>query len=311
MSGQPRILAIRGGAIGDFLLTLPALRLLRETFGHCRVEILGYRHIAELAVQAGPREGSTYADAVRNIESAPLAGFFARAGNLDGDWCEYFAGFNQVVSWLFDPDGIFEDNLKRAGVKHYISAYARISDEDHASVQLAQGLQRLALYLEDAVARLVPTADLQRLGAEWLAGHGVTGDQRLAVIHPGSGSAKKNWPIERWLELAKRLMKEGDRVLVAGGEADHKLFEIFERELKGVLLARDLPLPLLGAVFQRANRYYGNDTGVSHLAAAVGVPSTVLFGPTDPSVWAPKGENVRVVLGPKGLLQDLAVKDVI
>src|SRR5688572_8363622 len=162
MSAKPRILAIRGGAIGDFLLTLPALRLLRETFGHCHLEIVGYRHIADLALQAGPSAGGTYADAVRNIEAAPLAGFFARAGNLDQQWCNYFAEFNQVVSWLFDPDKIFENNVRRAGVKNYLSAYTKISDENHASVQLAQGLQGMALYLEDSAAHLVPTADVQR-----------------------------------------------------------------------------------------------------------------------------------------------------
>jgi len=155
MSGKPRILAIRGGAIGDFLLTLPALRLLRETFAHCHLEILGYRHIAEMAVYGGPVEGSTYADAVRNIEAAPLAGFFARGGDLDAGWCEYFGSFQQVVSWLFDPDGIFEANVRRAGVKHYVCAYAKISDENHASVQWAQGLQTLALYLEEPAARFV------------------------------------------------------------------------------------------------------------------------------------------------------------
>src|SRR5687768_16543797 len=141
MPGKPRILAIRGVAIGDFVLTLPALRLLRESFGHCHLEIVGYRHIADLAVQGGPGPGQTYADAVRNIEAAPLAGFFARKGDLDQEWCNYFAEFNQVVSWLFDPDAIFENNLRRAGVKNYLSAYAKISDENHASVQLAQGLQ--------------------------------------------------------------------------------------------------------------------------------------------------------------------------
>src|SRR5690349_13136577 len=97
MSGKPRILAIRGGAVGDFLLTLPALRLLRETFTHCHMEILGYRHIAELAVYGGPTPGTTYADATRNIEAAPLASFFARAGDLDQAWCEYLSGFQQVV----------------------------------------------------------------------------------------------------------------------------------------------------------------------------------------------------------------------
>ena len=97
MSGKPRILVIRGGALGDFLLTLPALRLIRESFGHCHLEIVGYRHIAELAVYGGPAEGQTYADAVRHIEAAPLAGFFARAGNLDPAWCEYVAGLQQII----------------------------------------------------------------------------------------------------------------------------------------------------------------------------------------------------------------------
>ena len=312
MSRKPRILAIRGGAVGDFLLTLPALRLLRETFTHCHFEILGYRHIAELAVYGGPTEGTTYADATRSIESAPMAGFFARAGNLDQSWCEYFASFQQVVSWLFDPDGIFEANVKRAGVKNYISAYAKVSDENHASVQWAQGLQSMALYLEDGAARLVPTEDMLRLGDEWLRGHGLASGERFVAIHPGSGSPKKNWPVERWMELAREMIKEGNRVVAFGGEADQEILAKLEQELASgtVEFARDLPLPMVASVLARAQRYFGHDTGVSHLASAVGIPATVLFGPTDPSVWAPRGENVRVVLAPRGDLRELEVRDV-
>jgi heptosyltransferase III len=312
MSGKPRILAIRGGAVGDFLLTLPALRLLRETFAHCHLEILGYRHIAELAVYGGPTAGTTYADATRNIESAPLAGFFARAGNLDQSWCEYFASFQQVVSWLFDPDGIFEANVKRAGAKNYVSSYTKVSDENHASVQWAQGLQSMALYLEDGASRLVPTEDMLRLGDEWLRGHRLVAGGRFVAIHPGSGSPKKNWPIERWIELIREVIREGNRVVAFGGEADQEILAKLEQELgKGTVeLARDLPLPMVASVLARAERYFGHDTGVSHLAAAVGIPATVLFGPTDPSVWAPRGENVRVVVAPKGDLRELDVRDV-
>ena len=313
MSGKPRILAIRGGAIGDFLLTLPALRLLRETFAHCHLEILGYRHIADMAVYGGPAEGSTYADAVRNIEAGPLAGFFARGGDLDGSWVEYFGSFQQVVSWLFDPDGIFEANVRRAGVKNYISAYAKISDENHASVQWAQGLQKLALYLEEQAARLVPTAEMQRLGDEWLRGHGVSGDAPFTAMHPGSGSAKKNWPIERWVELAERIARDGDRLLFFIGEADQALLAVLQRAFaeKNVIFARDLPLPMVAAIMSRARRYFGHDTGVSHLASAVGIPATILFGPTDPSVWAPKGSNTQVVVAPLGDLRELATGDVL
>jgi heptosyltransferase-2 len=143
---KPRILIIRGGAIGDFILTLPALALVREAFPAAHIEIIGYRHIIALA------EGRFYADASRSIEYGPLAGFFARNGMLDEELRDYFAGFQQVISYLFDPDGIFETNLARAGVKRFLHAYVRIDDTAHASQQLARPLQSLALYLEDHAA---------------------------------------------------------------------------------------------------------------------------------------------------------------
>ena len=99
---KPRLLVIRGGAIGDFILTLPAIRLLRENFPQAHLEIVGYQHIVALA------EGRFYADATRSIEYGPMAGFFSPKAELSPELSEYFAGFQQIVSYLFDPDGFFE-----------------------------------------------------------------------------------------------------------------------------------------------------------------------------------------------------------
>lgn len=305
---KPRILAIRGGAIGDFILTLPALRLLRETFAHCHLEILGYQHIAALAMHGGPVAAETYADEVRNIEAGPLAGFFARNGNLSAEWAEYFASFHQVVSWLFDPDGIFEANVRRAGVKNYLSAYAKIGDEAHASVQLARGLESMALYLEDPSARLVPGVASQAAWDEWLAAEEGK-PQAWVAIHPGSGSARKNWPIARWQALAGQLAKRAEPLLVIGGEADGAA--LGELGPMGDLVARDVALPTLAAALARCRRYYGHDTGISHLAAAVGVPCTLLFGPTDPAIWAPQGRHVRVIAAEEGDLGKVSVDEVL
>ncbi len=307
MADKPRILAIRGGAIGDFILTLPAIRLLRETFAHCHLEILGYQHIAALAVQGGPAEGTTYADAVRNIEAGPLAGFFARNGNLSPEWCEYFASFNQVVSWLFDPDEIFKTNLERAGVRNFLSAYAKINDETHASAQLARGLERMAMFLDEPAARLVPDAATAKAADDWLSAHG--GPRGLVALHPGSGSAKKNWPIGCWRELVQRLLAQGNRVLIAGGEADGQALEALAS--LSPIVAKGLPLPLLGALLAQSSAYFGHDTGISHLAAATGIPCTLLFGPTDPAIWAPKGGNVRVIMAGEGDLSGLGVDAVL
>ncbi|HMJ06219.1 MAG TPA: hypothetical protein VK474_08180, partial [Chthoniobacterales bacterium] len=85
-----RILVIRGGAIGDFVLTLPAIKLLRDADPRSRIEILGYTHIVALA------ENRFYADAVRSIEAGPLASFFAKGAETAEEWAQYFSSFNLV-----------------------------------------------------------------------------------------------------------------------------------------------------------------------------------------------------------------------
>lgn len=303
---KPRILAIRGGAIGDFILTLPALRLLREAFPHCHLEVLGYRHIAALALHGGPAPGATYADATRSIEYGPLAGFFARNGNLSPELCEYFASFQQVVSWLFDPDDIFETNVKRTGVKNYLSAYTPITDENHASVQLARGLESMALFLDDPTAKLIPTPESHQAAEAWLSSSAssVIRHPSFTALHAGSGSPRKNWPLKKWHALAGEIK---DPLLLIGGEADTTSLDLLAPH--ATLIARDLPLPTLAALLTRCTHYYGHDTGISHLAAAVGAKCTLLFGPTDPAVWAPQGPHVKILRAP--VLSTLAVADVL
>src|SRR6266481_6287108 len=109
-----RILVIRGGAIGDFILTLPALKALRHAYSRAHVEILGYKHIAVLA------ENRFYAQAVRSIEHGPLASFFAKNSELPVELADHFASFDLIISYLFDPDRIFENNLRRCGVENLL-----------------------------------------------------------------------------------------------------------------------------------------------------------------------------------------------
>src|SRR5436190_1455795 len=99
-----KILVIRGGAIGDFILTLPALAALRQQFPVARLEVLGYPHIVSLALAGG------LADEVRSIEARSLAGFFARGGQLAEDLADFFSEFDLIVSYLYDPDEIFQNN---------------------------------------------------------------------------------------------------------------------------------------------------------------------------------------------------------
>jgi len=127
---------------------------------------------------------------------------------------------------------------------------------------------------------------------------------RFVAVHPGSGSPAKNWPADRFATVARRLAAGHPWLLVLGpAEADAPTFE-------GALLARDWPVRTLGAALSRAGLYLGNDSGVSHLAAASGAPTLALFGPTHPALWSPVGPRVATLRATSGLMAELAADDI-
>ena len=137
--------------------------------------------------------------------------------------------------------------------------------------------------------------------------------QPIIAIHPGSGSQAKNWPVENWISLfsSNRRFADLERVLVVSGEADQVQSEELEHEWKnrGVHFARNLPLPHLAAVLERAT-FIGHDSGISHLAAAAGADCILLFGPTDPNIWAPQNHNVQILRAVTGRFDDLRIETV-
>ena len=150
---------IRGGAIGDFVLTLPAIKTLRDAYPHAHIEILGYKHIAVLA------ENRFYAQAVRSIEHGPLASFFAKNSELPAELANYFASFDLIISYLYDPDRIFENNLRLCGVENLVCGPAKIGHGAHAARQLANPMEELGLRVDDFAARIFPS-EADRSAAE-------------------------------------------------------------------------------------------------------------------------------------------------
>lgn len=306
------ILVIRGGAVGDFLLTLPALRLLRRTLPENRLEILGYPAITAVALHAG------CAEAVRSIEYGPLSRFFVPGSALPEELSAYFAGFDLVISYLYDPDGFFHDNLKRAGVNTLITGSPKMRPDGGAAArQLAEPLQQLGLYLEteDLETPLAFDAETKASAGAFLSGAGTAGS--LVALHPGSGSPSKNWPFERWLAVAEQLAarRPGTRFLLLSGEAEIEESPQWESALRKTGLcaghAASLPLPVLGAVLGRSALFLGHDTGVGHLAAAAGIPALQLFGPTDPGIWKPPQAAAQTLRHPTGALSRISVAEVV
>ena len=291
-----RILVIRGGAIGDFILTLPALKLLRNGFPDAHIEILGYKHIIALA------ENRFYAQATRSIEYGPLASFFSNQAELPTEPADHFASFDLVVSYLFDPDEIFQANVRRCGVDKFIFVNPKIHGTEHAARHLARPLEQLDLKLERHAAELYPSAADRRASRDLVD----AAPSSLIALHPGSGSATKNWPIENWIALGDALLSRKcptAKVVVVGGEADEIQLRRLESVWKDrdVFFAKNLPLPTLAALFE-SSLFVGHDSGISHVAAATGARCVLLFGPSDPTIWAPANENVQILRAPGGNL---------
>jgi heptosyltransferase-3 len=296
-----RILVIRGGAIGDFILTLPALRALRDEHPSAHIEILGYRHIAALA------ENRFYAQAIRSIEYGPLSSFFAKNSALSSELVGYFASFDVIISYLYDPDCIFESNLRRCHARKIVCGPARIDNLQHATRQLARPVQQIGIQVKNFAPQLYPSNEDRDQASKFLADRA----RPIVALHPGSGSEKKNWPLESWIEIGNQLLNWENfsgTVVVVAGEADEnqtvKLDSVWKDSR--VLFAKNLPLSRLAAVLEAAI-FVGHDSGISHLAAAAGASCILLFGPTDPSVWAPLNENVQLLRAPNEDLGRLKV----
>ena len=299
-----RILVIRGGAIGDFILTLPAMKALRDASPMAHIEILGYTHIAELA------SNRFYANRVRSIEYAPLSRFFAKNSEFSEELAGYFEAFDLVISYLYDPDSIFENNLRRCGVRHIVLGRGKLEQHKHAAEQLAEPIESLGIKVCDLAPKFFPSPADQHFAQEFLRDQA----RPLLAFHPGSGSEKRNWPLQNWIELGNWLLTKerfDGSILVVGGEADDvqnaKLEAVWSKPR--VRFAKELALPHLGALLQDSV-FVGHDSGISHLAAAAGARCVLLFGPTDPDVWAPRGENVHVIRASDETMDRIALPEV-
>jgi ADP-heptose:LPS heptosyltransferase len=281
MSGR-KVLVIRGGALGDFVLTLPVLAALRRQFPDHSVEILGYPHIASLAVAAG------LASRVLVLESPALAGFFVDNGSWPASSAAFFAQFDLIVSYLYDPDGVFRRNVARVASARFLAAPHRPDETSslRATEFFLKPLASLGIEGADPCPRIILPA-----GAPFSAG-------RWIALHPGSGSERKNWPEAKWAELLPRLARHHPwNFFLINGEAEGGRGRRLSALLPAhrVCLANNLPLLELAQKMKSCAAFIGHDSGITHLAAALDLPGLVLWGPSSAAIWQPCSVKMRLL----------------
>ena len=264
MTQQKKTLVVHTGGIGDFLLACPSIeRLGREG----AVELLGRKERLELAVAGG------IAEAAHELESV---GFDSVFDGPTQKLHNFLRSFHRVVIWMADQDGGIRRGLEECNVEK-IDIYAGLPPEGwtrHASE-----------YYLDCLG--MPNGPEFRLAI-------APGPEHYdIVIHPGSGSADKNWSLENYLALANELESSGRKIAWCLGPAElERETSDFSRIPRGARRIEMDSLVDVATHLAAARQFIGNDSGLAHLAAAVGCPTIALFGPTNPSVWAPRGCRV-------------------
>lgn len=299
--GHPRLLILRGGALGDFIVTVPVLGALRRRWPNAYIELVGYPYLAEVASVIG------LVDRLSSLHDARISRFFALRPHLPDDQRAHIRSFDLVFNYFHDPDETVQINLETAGARQVISGSPLVR-ELHAVDHFLKPLETLAIY--EAGER--PTLDIPE--SEIAGGRARLTNLRepVWVLHPGSGSPAKNWPLGRFIELARRMRDErGITPVFLLGEADAEAREGLFRNAPDFQRFENLSVREAAQLLAASSGYIGNDSGISHLAAAVGARATVIFGPSRANLWAPRGPRVTILQAPDGVLDALSVESVL
>jgi heptosyltransferase III len=306
-----RAVILQPGALGDCILTLPLAQTMKRTLNLGGVDIVGH------ADYIGFLPGRSCVDSIRSIDSADLHRLFTEAANFDlsdrDPLIGMFADYAWIASFLGDANGDFERNLiftancshsaevftvalkPPEGMQTHVAAYYVGQFVDHA------GLPASKAKLSRKRALIRPTKSDRSIGRQWLRQEGLDLSRKLAVLHPGSGGRHKCWHIGNFTALAEDLRKAGFEVLFLLGPAEmERLSNTDMRRLHDAAkCGSDLPLTQIVALLCCADIFLGNDSGVTHLAASMGLPTVALFGPTDPAQYAPLGPALKVIRDPQ------------
>jgi ADP-heptose:LPS heptosyltransferase len=255
-----KILIIREGALGDLILTFPVFFNFREN---------GYRvFVAGKGIYKNFVEKYGYVENFIPVDSSEYLFFFEKENSK---LREFLKDFDIIVSYT-DENEIIGENLKKNFKKKiFFHPVKKEKLNIHITDYLLEPLKKI--FGENLYSFV--DLNLENKG-------------EFYVIHPGSGNKNKNWQKENFLKLANILKN----VKIILGPADD--YEFWLKNFHGEIVIN----PSFDEIIEIAKKtiaYIGNDSGISHLFSITGVKTIVIFGPTSPFIWAPRGKNVKIV----------------
>jgi ADP-heptose:LPS heptosyltransferase len=272
-----RILIIFPGALGDLICLAPTIAAVARRHHGGEIELMARGELADFAVG---RLGIIRAHSIDRREVALL---FRESANDDDDQARrFFSLFARIYCFFSTDDPLFRRALIEASAPSVTTFHPfRPQDRGHVAAAYLKDVTG-----SDSLEKIAINFMASDLEGETRAISDLAEPKKFVAIFPGSGSAKKNWPIEKFSALADHLNEETPAVFILGPAEDAS--EAVLRDA-GMIIIKNQPLGIVAALARMAALFIGNDSGVSHLAAAAGTPGVVLFGPSDPDRWRPLG----------------------
>ncbi len=268
------LLIIHQGALGDFILTFPAISRLQQYYQP--IDVLCQNQQGQLAKSLG------LAQNCYPSEAAYFASLFS--DRIDPKIKAILAQYENII--LFTRSADLEQSINRVTA----NLSCRLAPKPSARRRI-----HVAEFVLEKVFKcgLIAKADvtLDDIPFPVSADHQRNPDKVL--LHPGAGSIRKRWPVSSFIQVEARLKADGLKPEFVLGPAEENLAHELQRSQRPVHVLNDLPQ--LAALLKSAGGYIGNDSGASHLAAYLGLPAIVIFGPADPKRWAPLGRAVKIV----------------
>jgi ADP-heptose:LPS heptosyltransferase len=277
----PKIGVLFPGALGDFICFLPTLEILRQ---NADVDLFARPEFSELVSRAVR---------VRSLDCFQVRQLFVPGAARDDALGSFFGSYAAIFSWTGEQEKQFVNQLMqvsggRARVYPFRAAIGRLHQTDYYLACLNKAWERPAR----------PAIALQPEAVAWIENywreHTLEG-KTLLVLAPGSGAREKNWPADFYLKVAdwwRHRARGGVVILVGPVEEERGGLDLL---LNRFPVAQNLSLGQVVALLARSHIYLGNDSGITHLAAAVGVRTIALFGPSDAHQWAPRGNRVTIL----------------
>ncbi|TKJ33987.1 MAG: hypothetical protein CEE38_19280 [Planctomycetes bacterium B3_Pla] len=303
-----RGLILQPGAIGDCILTLPLAAFVKKSLRLGGIDVLGHTEYI------GFLPGRSCIDGVRSMDSMNLYRLFTEPQSFElkdrDSLINAFSDYAWIVTFMGEPESSFEQNLiYTATCSHSaeVITFSMKPPEDRpehvADFYVRQFIERTGLAASSERPRandcLVKTtkADVNT-GREILKEAGLGSGRTLVVIHPGSGGQQKCWYIENFLAVATGLASKGIEVVFLLGPAERERFSgaAINKINSVVPCLTDLSLIRVLGLLSCSDGFVGNDSGITHLAAALGIKTLAVFGPTNPAFYEPLGPAVTVFI---------------